>query len=311
MSDDSSRQEGARRLRNLAGDLNSEADLVASGGGSRAALDRVVAEIRGLQVDLFGASARSRRGEGAKTRILAFLQEHVGEIVHGEQIADIGGIHEWPRRVRELRVQEGYEITEVGSGSYRLEQADPDLQRAAAWQLENSIRRQEGSGMDRISALLEASVGKVVTRKQIDYVSKIGEGARRVRELRDEYGWPINSNIDEKGLRPGEYRLTSADPGDRRDPLQRLYPERLRQEVFEHDDYRCQACGRDRAKAEAAGDARFYLEVHHRVAVADELASLPKSQRNKIENLVTLCHGDHFLETAKLQREKRLSRGKD
>jgi hypothetical protein len=310
MSDDTSRQEAVRRLRGLADDLNSEADLVVSGGGTRSALDRVAVEIRGVQVDLFGTSPRSRRGEGAKAKILAFMQEHVGETIHGEQIAEISGIHEWARRVRELRVEDGYEITEVGSSAYRLEKADPDPQRAAAWQLENSIRRHDGSGMERISALFEANVGKIVTRKQIDYVSKIGEGVRRVRELRDEHGWPINSNIDEKELRPGEYRLASADPEDRRDPLQRLYPEKLRQEVFERDNYTCRACGRDRAKAEAAGDTRFYLEVHHEVAVADELASLPKSERNKIENLVTLCHSDHLRETAKLQRQKRSSRGK-
>ena len=171
------------------------------------------------------------------------------------------------------------------------------------------IRRREGPAVDRIAAFLEARVGSVVNREQIDYVAKIAEGSRRVRELRDEHGWPINSHIEEPELDPGEYRLTSSDPSDRRDPLQRLYPEGLRQRVFERDEYTCQVCGLNREKAEAAGDGRFYLEVHHRVAVADELEALPKAERNKIENLVTLCHSDHLHETAMLHRRKRQERG--
>jgi 5-methylcytosine-specific restriction endonuclease McrA len=151
-------------------------------------------------------------------------------------------------------------------------------------------------------------VGEVVTRDDIDYVANIAEGSRRVRELRDEHGWPIASHIDDPQLQPGQYRLLSAATEDRRDPLQRLYPEALRQQVFERDDYTCQRCGRNREKAEAAGDTRFYLEVHHTVAIADELAALPKSERNRIEHLLTLCHEDHTAETSELQKRRRDAR---
>ena len=97
--------------------------------------------------------------------------------------------------------------------------------------------------MDRIEAFLRAFEGEVVSRDQIDYVAKIKEGSRRVRELRDEHGWPINSHIDEPDLRPGEYRLVSADPADRRDTRQRLYPEGLRERVFARDNYTCRSVG--------------------------------------------------------------------
>ena len=132
---------------------------------------------------------------------------------------------------------------------YRLDHPEPDAARASRWKLLNGIRKRKGSGRDRIEALFEARVGEIVSRDELDYVARIKEGVRRARELRDEQGWPIDSHIDDPTLHPGEYRLLSTDPDDRRDPLQRLYPDGLRQEVFERDNYICQECGRDRARA--------------------------------------------------------------
>jgi 5-methylcytosine-specific restriction endonuclease McrA len=132
-----------------------------------------------------------------------------------------------------------------------------------------------------------------------------------MRELRDEHGWPIDSNIDEPQLKPGEYRLVSDDPADLRDFRQRLYPEHLRERVFRRDGYRCQSCGRDRHAALRAGDTRFYLELHHRHAVAEELDALPSEELNDENNLVTLCHTDHAKETAALQERRRRERRRD
>jgi biotin operon repressor len=301
-------EDALQALRLLVDRLSQIERECATGLGRRESIDEFAAELRGIQVKLFGPRPRARHGDGGKNKILSYLQARVGKSVPGEELAEASGIQEWARRVRELRVQDGYEITEVGSSTYRLEGSRPNRQRADIWKTANVIRRQPGSGMERIVSLFDANVGKVVNREQIDYVGRIAEASRRVRELRDERGWPIDSHVDDPTLGPGEYRLTSSDPGDRRDPLQRLYPEGLRQKVFERDGYTCQACGRDRAKAEAAGDTRFYLEVHHKVAVADELATMPKLERNDIENLVTLCHRDHLEETAALQRKKRKTR---
>ncbi len=300
--------EDADRLRIAARRLLGLADAVESGSAARQEVDDVVAEIVGAQLDHFGPRPKARRGEGGKGKILAYLGRHVGQPVHGEELAAVSGIHEWARRVRELRVEDGYEIAELGASTYRLESMVPDAERAQQWQSANEIRNRPGSARSRIEAFLEANVRRVVTREQIDYVSGIAEGSRRVRELRDEVGWPINSHIDEPDLSPSEYRLMSTAPEDRREASQRLYPEDLRAQVFERDNYTCQACGRNREKALAAGDARFYLEVHHRVAMADELEAMPLTDRHDISNLVTLCHADHLLETAELHRRRREQR---
>jgi hypothetical protein len=296
------------RLRELAQELTTLADRIDAGDAPRSAFVHVVAAIAESEEQLFGPPPRARRGEGAKGRILAHLQENLGRPVPGRELAAVSGIQEWARRVRELRIEDGYDIAEIGGGTYRLNDAAPDLQRRDQWRLANEIRKRPGSARGRIEAFLEANVGVVVTREQLDYVSRIAEGSRRVRELRDEFGWPIASHIEEADLEPGSYRLLSADPADRRDALQRLYPDDLRVRVFERDGYRCVRCGRDRTLALAEGDTRFYLEVHHKVALSDEVAGLPVEKRNDIENLVTLCHRDHLIETAELQRGKRARR---
>jgi 5-methylcytosine-specific restriction endonuclease McrA len=303
------REGEAKALRGLAGRLEGVAEEVERGAGTREEVDLLIAELRGIQNRVLGPRPRAAPGHGGKQKILDYLLERVGEVVHGEELAAVSGISEWARRVRELRVEDGYPIVELGRSMYKLEVEEPDLERASNWAVANTIRRREGSGKSRIEALFEARVGEVVDRQQVDYVSKIGSAARRVRELRDEKGWPIASHIDEPALKPGQYRLTSADPDDRLDPLQREYPEDLRQRVFERDGYTCCRCGRDRARAEAAGDKRFYLEVHHKVALADSRRQLSQTDLNDLANLETLCHRCHTEETAKLQRLKRAGRG--
>lgn len=298
----------ADALREVAKAALALADRLAEGRATREDLDVLVAELRGVQSRSFGPRPRARRGTGATTKIIDYLESHVGQPVTGDELAAVSGIQEWARRVRELRVEQGYEITELGGSLYRLESTEPDRARAHRWQRLNEIRRLPGSGKRRIERLLFEQVGEVVTRDDLDYVAQIKEGVRRVRELRDEQGWPIDSHIDDPTLRPGEYRLLSADPADRRDPLQRLYSDDLRQRVFARDNYTCQVCRRDREAALAAGDTRFYLELHHRVAVADELAELPKERRNDEANLVTMCHSDHLRETAEFQRRRRTVR---
>jgi hypothetical protein len=280
----------------------------APGDLSHQDFDRLVAEIDAARRETLGPRPRSKHGHGAKARILDYLRRNVGEPVTGEELRAISGIQEWARRIRELRVEDGFDIQEVGRSTYVLTQAEPDADRAAQWQLANRIRNESGSARDRIGRFLTAYVGQTVTRDQIDYVGKIKEGSRRLRELRDEHGWPIETHIDDPSLKPSEYRLLSTDPADRRDPSQRLYPDSLRQQIFERDGYTCQICKRNREKAEAAGDERFYLELHHKVAIADELASLPASDRDRPEHLITLCHSDHIRETEKLQRRKRKAR---
>jgi 5-methylcytosine-specific restriction endonuclease McrA len=296
-----------KRLRKAARLLSVAADAAERGDGGRDGIDVALVDAVGAQRQLYGPRPRAKKGEGALHKLRDYLIAHVGEEVSGEELRYVSGIQEWARRVRELRVEHGYEITEQ-SDLYRLETVEPDAVRAARWQTLNGIRRTKGSGDKRIKLVFEAFVGEVIDGDTIAYVAKIKSAPRRVREIRDEDGWPINSNIDEKGLKPGEYRLVSSDPADRRDPRQRIYELDVRENVFKRDNYTCQSCGRNREAAQRAGDTRFYLEIHHKTAVAEQLDALPQSELNKEENLITLCHADHLKETANLQKRLQAER---
>lgn len=294
----------ARRLKDDAGRLGELAEAIERGEGERKDLEEVIADLRIGAVRGFGPRPKARRGESGKVKVLSHLMAHLGEWIHREELSAVSGIEEWARRKREWSTQEGYDIDE-SNGWYRLNSFDPDEEVARAWRIPNEIRKRPGSGESRILALLRAYEGEIVETEQLRYVAHIISAPRRTRELRDEEGWPIETHIDDAELTPGQYRLASADPADRRDRRQRLYPEKLRERIFRRDDYRCQKCGRNREDAERAGDRRFYLEVHHKNAVAEELEALPPEQLNDEENLVTYCHRDHIEETRRLQKRRR------
>lgn len=297
----------AQALEDAADRLREIAEAIEAGDADRRDLEAVIAEVRIIAVRHFGPRRPARRGESGKAKVLTHLMAHLGEWVHREELSAVSGIEEWARRKREWSTQEGYDIEEK-NGYYRLNSFDPDEELAKAWKVPNEIRRRPGSGESRILALLQAYEGEIVENEQLRYVARIASAPRRTRELRDEDGWPIETHIDDPDLKPGQYRLASADPADRRDKRQRFYPENLRERIFQRDDYTCQKCGRNRERAEKAGDSRFYLEVHHKKAVAEELDALPPEQLNDEANLVTYCHRDHIEETRRLQKQRRRER---
>jgi hypothetical protein len=100
-----------------------------------------------------------------------------------------------------------------------------------------------------LTYLLE-HVGQILDSKQLYEASgNASEWARRVRELRDEFGYQILTNNDRSDLKPGQYILVDASPGIA-DP--RNISKETRAFVLERDVHTCQMCGR------AAGDPDEY-----------------------------------------------------
>jgi hypothetical protein len=138
------------------------------------------------------------------------------------------------------------------------------------------------SAKNRIKAFLLDNMGEVVTAKQLqEAAAPVSEWARRVRELRDEEGWPISSQHDDHHLKSGQYRLTG--PPEKRDgKFVRGISQKLRAEVLDRDGSTCQMCGLAAGEVDPSTGRKVRLHLGH---------ILDKSLGGKDEasNLRTLC----------------------
>ncbi|NMC44990.1 MAG: HNH endonuclease [candidate division Zixibacteria bacterium] len=88
----------------------------------------------------------------ARDRIRAFLENNVGRIVTTHEIRKIAGISDYPRRIRELRDQEGMQIRshrdrpDLKPGQYILESLErtPAISKGISPQLRSEILERNG-----------------------------------------------------------------------------------------------------------------------------------------------------------------------
>ncbi len=226
--------------------------------------------------------------KASRQRILQYLSLFVGEVVEGDELEVVSGIHEYPRRVRELRVQDGYRIatgvTREGlrTDQYVLDDAEPDQAEAERWQIANRIRRGSGGGKGRMLELLKAFQGKPVTAEQLLYVAKVKD-MRRVRELRTEDGWRITTRFTGRPeLPPDVYVLEGLEPLPQHD--RKISPE-VYDSVLSRDVYSCRKCGW-KVESRHGGEKRQYIELHH-------IEHHKSGGTNNPENLITLCNVHH------------------
>ena len=261
----------------------------------------VVHGVRDLGISLCtGASS-----ESARDRILAYLLKYPEIVITGDELLVVSGIGEWARRVRELRVQLGWRILtgvtirtmmddpepdvidptlrKMKPDDYVLVSTEQDTELAYRWHLANTIRRGKQSVREKILEFLRSNVGKKVTGEELVYLaSGQKEWARRIRELRTEFGWPVSTKVSGRPDLPvGVYVLEE----DRQlPPHDRNIPEAIRRQVLVRDGYKCQSCGWNHDSWNTS-DPR-HLEVHHRIGHAEGGA-------NTEENLLTLCKVCH------------------
>ena len=132
----------------------------------------------------------------------------------------------------------------------------------------------------------------MITKEELQEVAQISDWARRVRELRDEEGWPILSYKNlltledmqrygiHRQLRPGEYILAGTD---RADVTARNMSKDVRQAVLQRYGATCQFCGR------GPGDADPYNPARHIILHIDHIVSLKDGGTNALDNLWPVC----------------------
>jgi len=236
----------------------------------------------------------------ARDRILYYFRKYPLTVISGDELLVVSGIQEYARRLRELRVQFGWSIASgitikemrenedeevldelkgLRPSEYVLLHEEQDREAALRWNMANTIRKQPGSVRDKILKFLRMNVGHGITGEELRYVAgDKTEWARRVRELRTEFGWPVaTKSTGRPDLSIGVYVLQA----DRQSPEHdRLIPDDVRREVLRRDEYRCKDC--DWSHHEWNPSDPRHLELHH-------IKHHAKGGENIRENLKTLC----------------------
>lgn len=254
--------------------------------------------------DLGKALIPAEYASAARDRILYYFRKYPLTIIDGDELLVVSGIQEYARRVRELRVQFGWaiasgvtikemrededeevpgELKAMRPSDYVLLNEEQDREAALRWNTANMIRKQRGSVRDKILSFLRANVGRGVTGEELRYVAgDKTEWARRVRELRTEFGWPVaTKSTGRPDLGVGVYVLQA----DRQSPEHdRHIPDDVRREVLRRDGYRCRECNWSHDEWNPS-DPR-HLELHH----VKHHARGGENVKENLSALCTVCH---------------------
>jgi hypothetical protein len=142
--------------------------------------------------------------------------------------------------------------------------------------------REPGS-KERIRRFLLAHIGEVVTSIQIrdSAGTSVSEWARRVRELREDEGWPILTHNDSTELKPGQYLLKEKPP-ERAIKFGRGISAKLRAEVLDRNGFTCQMCGLTPGEIDPATNRKVRLHIGH-------IVDKSLGGKEELSNLRTLC----------------------
>ena len=160
---------------------------------------------------------------GARSRILRYMQLRLGKTVSKEELSGVAGIHEWARRIRELRQDFGWDIHSantqegLGTGEYILMQEHPDPGLARAWTAARKARNLRTAGGTpppriRIIEFLKMVYPRCADKEQLAHVAGSFEIAEKaIGELNRE-GWKITECPSSDDAASTGFRLGALGP---------------------------------------------------------------------------------------------------
>lgn len=147
--------------------------------------------------------------------------------------------------------------------------------------------RKAGS-KERIRRFFLENIGCVVHSVEIRDAagSNVSEWARRVRELREDEGWPILTHNDDAGLKPGQYLLKSEPPKISALKFSRNISAKLRAEVLDRNGFTCQMCGLSPGETDPVTGRKVRLHIGH---IVDKNIG-GKDERSNLRTLCSTCN---------------------
>lgn len=136
---------------------------------------------------------------------------------------------------------------------------------------------------EKVRRFLLSNIGRVVESHEVQAAA---DGAvqysRRLRELRDEEGWPILSHNDDVSLKPGQYLLRDKPPAKIPPQFARNISTRLRAEVLDRNGFTCQMCGLTPGDVDPVTNRKVRLHIGH-------IKDKSFGGKDELSNLRTLC----------------------
>ena len=136
---------------------------------------------------------------------------------------------------------------------------------------------------EKIRRFLLANIGRVIESHELQ---EAADGAvqysRRLRELRDEEGWPILSHNDSADLKPGQYMLKEVSTDRRGIGFVRAISAKLRAEVLDRNGFTCQMCGLTPGDIDPATGRKVRLHIGH-------IVDKSHGGKDELSNLRALC----------------------
>ena len=136
-------------------------------------------------------------------------------------------------------------------------------------------------GRYRILLFLLDNVGKIVSSSDIQKASGMqGQYGRRVRELRDEFGYQIHTSNDDNTIPVKSYKLV--DPNPSKTMRKRTVSTTTRIRVFQRDGSVCQTCGATPGTIHPVTNRNTVLQVGH-------ITDKSMGGSDDLSNLRTMC----------------------
>jgi hypothetical protein len=136
---------------------------------------------------------------------------------------------------------------------------------------------------ERIRQFFRTNIGHIVTSTEIrNAAGSVTEWARRLRELREDEGWPILTHNDSSKLKPGEYLLEQAPPEKPNVSFKRNISGKLRAEVFDRNGFTCQMCGLTPGEIDPYTKRKVRLHIGH-------IIDKSLGGKDELSNLRALC----------------------